>query len=235
MENKIESPQTPVQLDIKDKLSKLSPLLFTIFGLVFLGFVTFKQFMNARPLSQLIIQLGLIISYVSYMAFESKISLGEMEKGSGEHDKNTMEMAAVIKISLLFSCLGIGNTFVQNESSYIAIGLTGLLLTFLGFYTRGRGVKELRKLYGHRIRPIGDKLYDEGIYSVIRHPAYSGTFWIHLGVTLIFLNIFSLFFIFAWLGIVILRVKLEEKLLMEDQRYQRYADKTPYRMVPGLW
>jgi protein-S-isoprenylcysteine O-methyltransferase Ste14 len=49
------------------------------------------------------------------------------------------------------------------------------------------------------------------------------------------LNIFSLFFIFAWLGIVILRIKLEERLLMEDQRYQQYAAKTPYRMIPGLW
>lgn len=234
MENKIQQPQAQVDIDLKEKLSKLSPLLFTIFGVVFLGFVTFKQFMISRPISHLIIQLGLIISYVSYMAFESKISLGEMEKGSGEHDKNTMEMAAVIKISLLFSCLGVGNTLV-SQSAYLPIALSGLILTFLGFYTRGRGVKELGKLYGHRIRPIGETLYDKGIYSIIRHPAYSGTFWIHLGVTLIFLNIFSLFFIFAWLGIVILRIKLEERLLMEDQRYQQYAAKTPYRMIPGLW
>lgn len=234
MENKIQQPQAQVDIDQKEKLSKLSPLLFTIFGVVFLGFVTFKQFMISRPISHLIIQLGLIISYVSYMAFESKISLGEMEKGSGEHDKNTMEMAAVIKISLLFSCLGVGNTLV-SQSAYLPIALSGLILTFLGFYTRGRGVKELGKLYGHRIRPIGETLYDKGIYSIIRHPAYSGTFWIHLGVTLIFLNIFSLFFIFAWLGIVILRIKLEERLLMEDQRYQQYAAKTPYRMIPGLW
>jgi protein-S-isoprenylcysteine O-methyltransferase Ste14 len=234
MENKIQQPQAQVDIDFKEKLSKLSPLLFTIFGVVFLGFVTFKQFMISRPISHLIIQLGLIISYVSYMVFESKISLGEMEKGSGEHDKNTMEMAAVIKISLLFSCLGVGNTLV-SQSAYLPIALSGLILTFLGFYTRGRGVKELGKLYGHRIRPIGETFYDKGIYSIIRHPAYSGTFWIHLGVTLIFLNIFSLFFIFAWLGIVILRIKLEERLLMEDQRYQQYAAKTPYRMIPGLW
>jgi protein-S-isoprenylcysteine O-methyltransferase Ste14 len=234
MENKIQQPQAQVDIDFKEKLSKLSPLLFTIFGVVFLGFVTFKQFMISRPISHLIIQLGLIIFYVSYMVFESKISLGEMEKGSGEHDKNTMEMAAVIKISLLFSCLGVGNTLV-SQSAYLPIALSGLILTFLGFYTRGRGVKELGKLYGHRIRPIGETFYDKGIYSIIRHPAYSGTFWIHLGVTLIFLNIFSLFFIFAWLGIVILRIKLEERLLMEDQRYQQYAAKTPYRMIPGLW
>ncbi len=234
MENKIENTQTQVNLELKEKLSKLSPLLFTIFGVVFLGFVTFKQFMIERPLIHLLIQLGLIISYVSYMAFESKISLGEMEKGGGEHDKNTMEMAAVIKISLLFSCLGIGNTLVSQEN-YVLVALLGLALTFSGFYTRGRGVKELGKLYGHRIRPIGETLYDKGIYSIIRHPAYSGTFLIHLGVTLIFLNIFSLFFIFAWLGIVILRIKLEERLLMEDQRYRSYAERTSSRMIPGLW
>lgn len=168
------------------------------------------------------------------MSFESKISLGEMEKGGGEHDKNTMEMAALVKISLLFSCLGLGNTLIP-EKIFLIVGLIGVAFSLLGFYTRGRAVKELGKLYGHRIRPIGEELYDGGIYSVIRHPAYSGTFWIHLGVTLIFLNIFSLFFIFAWLGIVILRIKLEESLLFEDQRYQTYAEKTSYRMIPGLW
>lgn len=234
MENKIDTTHSPIRHELKDKLTKLSPLLFTVFGVVFLGFVAFKQFMIERPLTHLLIQLGLIISYVSYMAFESKISLGEMEKGGGEHDKKTMEMAAVVKISLLFSCLGLGSTLVSSDN-YIFVALLGLGLTFLGMYTRGRGVKELGKLYGHRIRPIGETLYDKGIYSVIRHPAYSGTFWIHLGVTLIFLNIFSLFFIFAWLGIVILRIKLEEKLLMEDQRYRSYAERTPNRMIPGLW
>ena len=232
MENKTQGPRKDISL--KEKLSKLSPLLFTIFGLAFLSFVTYKQFIISRPLNHLIIQLGLIVSYVSYMVFESKISLGEMDKGNGEHDKNTMEIAAVIKISLLSSCLGVGNKLIPL-SIYSAFALSGLFVTFLGFYIRGRGVKELGKLYGHRIRPLGEKLYDEGLYSIIRHPAYSGTFWIHLGVTLIFLNLFSLFFIFAWLGIVILRIELEERLLMEDQRYQQYAAKTPYRMIPGIW
>ncbi|MCO4793973.1 MAG: isoprenylcysteine carboxylmethyltransferase family protein [Bacteriovoracaceae bacterium] len=230
----MEQAQGQSQSELKEKLSKLSPLLFTIFGLVFLTTVTIKQFLIERPLSNLILQIGLIGLYVSYMAFESKISLGEMEKGSGTHDKNTMEMAAVIKISLLFSCLGIGNTLIPSNL-YIPVALIGIAFALLGFYTRGRGVKELGKLYGHRIRPIGDTLYQKGIYSVIRHPAYSGTFWIHLGVTLVFLNIFSLFFIFAWLGIVILRIKLEERLLLEDPRYQNYAEQISYRMIPGLW
>jgi protein-S-isoprenylcysteine O-methyltransferase Ste14 len=73
------------------------------------------------------------------------------------------------------------------------------------------------------------------MYSVIRHGAYSGTFFIHAGVTLIFLNRFSLLFLILWLGVVVLRIQLEEKLLMQDNRYKEYAKQTRFKMIPFIW
>ena len=219
----------------KEKLSKLSPLLFTIFGIVFLGFVSWKQFSVPRPLSVLILQLAMISIYVFYMGFESRISIQEIDQtSSDDYDRNTMELAAIIKIALLFSCLGLGNTVVASDV-YPYFALAGIMISVLGFFVRGRSILDLGKYYGHRIRPLGDYLHDKGMYSIIRHGAYSGTFFIHFGVTLVFPNLFSLILINAWLMVVILRIKLEEDLLMKDQRYQQYAKKTKYRMLPAIW
>lgn len=222
-------------MTLKNKLSKLSPLLFTIFGLVFLSYVTFRQFSQPRPMPVLVIQIFTILCYVIYMSFESKISIGEIDKvSSDEHDRHTMELAAVIKISLLFSCLGLGNTFIAPEQ-YGLVGTIGIFISFLGFYVRGRSILDLGIHYGHRIRPLGQYLQENGMYAYMRHGAYSGTFFIHLGVTLVFLNAVSMVLLIAWLGVVLLRIQLEEKLLLKDPRYQTYAKKTKYKMIPALW
>lgn len=220
---------------MKAQLIKLSPLLFTIFGLLFLGGITLKQFMEPRPVSFLVLQLLTVVCYVCYMGFESKISVNEMNKSASlDYDKNTMELAAVIKISLLASCLGIANQLVAEEW-YLVVGALGFVVMLLGFFVRGKSITDLGPHYGHRIRELGAHLHDRGMYSVIRHGAYSGTFFIHAGVTLIFLNRFSLFFLVLWLGVVVLRIQLEEKLLMQDNRYKDYAQRTRFKMIPFIW
>ncbi len=220
---------------MKDKLSKLSPLLFTIFGLLFLTAVTFRQFLTPRPLPVLIIQVLTILFYVGYMALESKISIKEVgKKGSDDYDRHTMELAAVIKIGLLTSCLGLGNQLLPLESYVLSAGL-GMAIMLLGFLIRGKSILDLGEHYGHRIRPLGPHLHDRGVYSVIRHGAYTGTFFIHLGVTVVFLNTVSAVMIFAWLGVVILRIRLEENLLLQDNRYKDYAKRTKYKMIPAIW
>ncbi len=220
---------------MKDKLSKLSPLLFTVFGLLFLTAVTFRQFLTPRPLPVLILQVLTILFYVGYMAFESKISIKEMaKKGSDDYDRHTMELAAVIKISLLTSCLGLGNRLIPVDF-YVPVAIIGVVVMLLGFLTRGKSILDLGEHYGHRIRPLGTHLHDRGVYSVIRHGAYSGTFFIHLGVTVVFLNTASALLIFAWLGVVLLRIRLEENLLLQDNRYRDYAKRTKYKMIPAIW
>ena len=220
---------------MKDKLIKLSPLLFTILGVLLLGIISLKQFLIPRPVSFLILQISTIVIYLIYMSFESKISINELNKSTSiDYDKNTMELAALIKISLLASCLGLANQLV-SANNYLIVGVSGFAVMCLGFFVRGKSIKDLGVHYGHRIREMGDHLHDRGMYSVIRHGAYSGTFFIHAGVTLVFLNRFSLFFLILWLGIVILRIELEEKLLMQDNRYKEYAKRTRYKMIPFIW
>lgn len=216
------------------KLKRMSPLLFTILGLGLMSFVTFKQFQQERPLLELLSLLLVVILYVSYLVYESRISFKEMGNNIESFDYFSMELAAIVKIGLLVSCLGVGPEFFNYPLTPV-IALTGCLFMFFGFFVRSKSIKDLGEQYAHKIRPIEKEVYDKGVYSVIRHGAYAGTFVIHFGVVLAFLNTYSLIMLFLWLGIVLLRVILEERLLMQDPRYVNYSKKTRYKLIPGIW
>lgn len=216
------------------KWQAIAPLLFTILGFGVLSVATYVQFVKPRPFIFLFTQLSMISFYVIYMVYESRISISEVAKDKSEHDKSTMELAALIKISLLFSCLGLGNKLIDDEF-YLVVALTGIVSTLLGFAIRGKAIKDLGEFYGHRIRPIEGAVIQTGIFSYIRHGAYSGTFFIHLGVTMVFMNIYSLILLLFWLGVVVLRIELEDRLLMKNDEYKKYAEKTKYKMIPWIW
>lgn len=216
------------------KIKRMSPLLFTLIGLGLLSFVTLKQFQQDRPLPELISLIVVVLLYVSYLVYESRISFKEMANENQSYDYFSMELAAIVKIVLLISCLSIGPKLFEYPLTPIISSIACLFMLF-GFFVRAKSIKDLGEQYAHKIRPIEREVYDEGIYSIIRHGAYAGTFIIHFGVVLAFLNTFSLVMLFLWLGVVILRVSLEEKILMQDPRYIKYSEKTRYKIIPRIW
>lgn len=216
------------------KIMRMSPLLFTILGLGLMSFVTFKQFQQERPLLELIALVFVVVFYVSYLVYESRISFKEMGNEVESYDYFSMELAALVKIGLLISCLGGGPQLFHYPLTPMMASI-GILFMLFGFYIRSQSIKDLGEQYTHKIRPIKKEVHDKGVYSVIRHGAYAGTFVIHLGVVLAFLNTYSLVMLFLWFGIVLLRVVLEERLLMQDPRYLNYSKKTRYKLIPRIW
>jgi protein-S-isoprenylcysteine O-methyltransferase Ste14 len=220
---------------VKDRLSRTSPLLLTGLGLFLAGVVGLRRFPGPGLGPAQIIQLATIICYAAGAALESRISLRELDRaGTSEHDRHTLELAGAIKISLLLSCLGLGNRLIP-ASRYQAFGVLGLLLMALGLVVRGASIRDLGPHYGHRIRPLGAFLQERGAYSVVRHGAYAGTFLAHFGLVIVFLNGLSLALLAVWLGVVVLRAKLEDDLLLRDPRYREYAARTRFRILPGIW
>ncbi len=220
---------------MKDRLSRTSPLLLTGLGLLLAVVVGLRRFPGPRLGPAQIIQLATIIGYAAAMALESRVSLRELDRvGTSEHDRHTLELAGAIKISLLLSCLGLGNRLIP-ASEYPVFGVLGLSIMALGLVVRGASIRDLGLHYGHRIRPLGAFLQDRGVYSVVRHGAYAGAFVAHTGLVIVFPNGLSLALLAAWLGVVVLRTKLEDSLLLRDPRYQEYAARTRFRIFPGIW
>ncbi|APX96674.1 methyltransferase family protein [Natronorubrum daqingense] len=83
-----------------------------------------------------------------------------------------------------------------------------------------------------------DEVVDSGPYRWVRHPSYTGALLSLVGVGITVGN---------WLSIAVAlvagiagygyRIRVEERALRETlgERYAAYTNRTPYRLVPGVW
>lgn len=102
------------------------------------------------------------------------------------------------------------------SGSAVALAAKAFLGRSFGLVAANRGVK------------------DTGIYRFVRHPMYLGYMLSHLGFLLVFFSAANVaIYAVAWTCFW-LRAKEEEKILLRDPEYQRYASKVRFRLVPGL-
>jgi protein-S-isoprenylcysteine O-methyltransferase Ste14 len=105
-------------------------------------------------------------------------------------------------------------------------GLKGLALRANAFATA------VVRLQGERKHAVVDR----GVYSVVRHPFYTGTPMVFTGQAL---------WLESWTAaacavlptlLVLLRLTLEERFLQRElPGYSEYARRVRYRLVPGIW
>ena len=82
----------------------------------------------------------------------------------------------------------------------------------------------------------GQVVVKEGPYHTVRHPSYAGAVLAYLALPIMLDAIWALIPAVGVIASVIIRTRLEDKLLLEKlDGYQRYAEETPYRLIPGLW
>jgi protein-S-isoprenylcysteine O-methyltransferase Ste14 len=81
------------------------------------------------------------------------------------------------------------------------------------------------------------RLVTDNIYSLVRHPSYTGLLVRSLGWTLVFRSLFGLA---AWLGLLVFlarRIRHEERVLSSEfgAEWEAYGRRTPWRIVPGIY
>lgn len=82
----------------------------------------------------------------------------------------------------------------------------------------------------------GHTVITTGPYRFVRHPAYSGTIVYALVAPLMLGSLWALIPAVLLAVVVVVRTALEDRtLLAELPGYAEYAQKTRYRLVPGLW
>jgi protein-S-isoprenylcysteine O-methyltransferase Ste14 len=76
----------------------------------------------------------------------------------------------------------------------------------------------------------------DGPYRIVRHPSYAGLLIGILGTSLALSSIWSLVPAVVVMSVTVLRTALEDGTLHKElPGYRDYAQKTRYRLVPGLW
>src|SRR5271166_2088838 len=82
----------------------------------------------------------------------------------------------------------------------------------------------------------GQHVINTGVYGIVRHPMYLGASLVFVGSPLLLGSIFGLLVGLAGVGVLILRIFGEEKLLAcELEGYRAYCEKVPYRLIPHVW
>ncbi len=141
---------------------------------------------------------------------------------------------AIEPVGMVLGFAGIGR--IQTGNSLVQ--LIGLALLILGIIIRWTAIRDLGRYFISTVRITDDhRLIRTGMYTHLRHPAYTGALVAHLGLGMAFANWFSLilssipFFIAA-----MYRMHVEEQVLAAafGQEYREYA-RTTKRLIPKVY
>ena len=82
----------------------------------------------------------------------------------------------------------------------------------------------------------GHRVCDSGPYRIVRHPGYAGNILPLLGIVLALGSLWTLIPAAVALIIAIIRTVLEDHTLREElPGYREYAQRVPYRLIPGIY
>lgn len=133
---------------------------------------------------------------------------------------------------------GLDKLFGWTSPFSLPVKLAALILILFGFVLGSWALMENRFFSGVvRIQTDrGHSVVTTGPYRFIRHPGYVGALLSYLAMP-IFLDSLWAFIPTGLLVIVIfLRTDLEDRTLQAElPGYEEYAQKTKYRLFPGIW
>lgn len=82
--------------------------------------------------------------------------------------------------------------------------------------------------------PANRGIVTHGTYRVVRHPIYLGYFVGHMAFLLASFSSSNLYLFACLYFFQGLRIREEEKVLIQDPAYASYAERTRYRLIPGV-
>ena len=133
---------------------------------------------------------------------------------------------------------GIDKRYGWTDPIAFNIKIISLIVIVLG-YMLGTWALVENKFFSGIVRIQEDRghyVVSTGPYRFIRHPGYAGSLMVYL-VTPIFLgSLWAYIPTIFLIGIVFLRTSMEDRTLqVELSGYKEFAQKTRYRLFPGIW
>ena len=121
-------------------------------------------------------------------------------------------------------------TLGSESAMSIEMTVGGLVLFFLGFFVRILAYRSLGRMFTYDLGLRHcHQLVTTGVHARMRHPSYTGTILIHLGLGLVANSLFSLVLTVGSIStLMFLRVQREEALLEEEfgDAWRAYASRT---------
>ena len=118
------------------------------------------------------------------------------------------------------------------------VELLGLVLLIIG-YLFATWAMLVNAYFSSAVRiqtDRGQQVVTNGPYRIVRHPSYLGLLLGNVGTSLVLSSLWSLIPTAILTIVIIVRTALEDATLQNElPGYRDYAQKTRYRLIPGLW
>jgi protein-S-isoprenylcysteine O-methyltransferase Ste14 len=185
---------------------------------------------------------GLIMMVLSYTILRLDPELakerGKPGEGAKKWDKSILGLSFLTTLAMyVVAGLDSGRFHWSPDGSALVIAL-GVLMTGAGQLLFLISQKQ-NKFFSSTVRiqtERGHTVCDTGLYKVVRHPAYMGSFIQAVGFPLIFTSYWSILPVSVMLVLLVVRTRLEDNTLMTELNgYTEYAFKTRYKLIPGIW
>ena len=163
------------------------------------------------------------------------------------YDSKTQPKEDRLATTLMFSAIIVGlslapiDIFHLNFSSSFegSIKNIGLAIYIIGMllFMASINANEFAETTVNIQEERGQKVIDTGIYSIVRHPMYTGFIFFITGVNVWLGTYLSLLLSLIFLAIALRsRISIEEKTLLKDLNgYDEYCRKVKYRIIPYLF
>ena len=150
----------------------------------------------------------------------------------------TVLMLSAIVVGLSLAPIDIFHLNLSSnfEGNIKNIGLAIYIIGML-FFMASMNANEFAETTVNIQEERGQKVIDTGIYSMVRHPMYTGFIFFITGVNVWLGTYLSLFISLIFLAIALRsRISIEEKTLLNDlEGYEDYCKKVRARLIPYLF
>lgn len=109
----------------------------------------------------------------------------------------------------------------------------GLLLQLVGVSLQLGAILSLNRSFG--LLPAERRVKSDGLYRVVRHPLYAAYTVSLLGYLVNNPSAWNVAAIIVATGFQVLRIRNEERFLLQAEAYQAYTQATRWRLLPMIW
>ncbi|MCW3465372.1 methyltransferase family protein [Chitinophaga nivalis] len=185
-----------------------------------------------------------LLPSVIYLAwFLSEILLHRLLRGGDSADKKKQDKSSLLIIWIIImisvnSAVALTFVIAHPIVRHIPLPAIGLGMIILGMLLRFAAIRQLGRLFTVVVTIRKDhQVKTDGLYRLIRHPAYTGSLLSFLGFALSLNNWYSLFLVFIPVtAAFIYRMNIEEEMLLSQfgQTYKDYMQRTK-RVIPWVY
>jgi len=186
--------------------------------------------------------VSLAAAFLLWLYYRDPALYAERFRMPGRAGESRSDLAILIGMKLFFPAFfvvpALDVRFGWTPHLPLWCEVCGGILLLGGSYIMFRGITD--NTFASQMVRIqterGQHVIDTGVYGFVRHPMYLGGSLTFIGGALLLGSISGLLLGLAILGLMVVRIFGEEKLLARDlEGYNEYLQKVRYRLVPHVW